>query len=723
MAGTVETNGRTWDLDGKADQIEINEAIQAGDYLRFSGDICINGPVLCDSKTTLDGQNETNFKLDDNVNRLSGAYKHGATKEYANPMVPLIGQSDTEISDIEIKGFNFDGNYGNNLDIIKGRGFYNIIFFKHATGVKVHDNYFTNSHGDSCRLYRCANIQYYNNEADHLGHEGLFCIESEYIEAWKNKIECCIDNAFRMNDCNEFLIHDNYITSIPGSPGAGPGIQIQQDKTSPMKGEVCNNIIESTYGPGLWVVGKVGDCEGNDIYIHDNAILQAGLNRITWVSGVIWSAFDNVKIEYNVFDGCYGGGITSFKVKGLTTAGNSFKITAENNIFTNIQERKFQGSGTGYAFDNTLSKNHVIESNNNVLWGNKGDYKNVNPGDNDLFQDPKIDPSETHWKWESGEWHNDAVYISPGSKWHHGAHADPNISEYDNSSIPGEFDSIFDILELEYSTSGRTKQTAEDIDIELEEHTKGLIFGGLKIAGFADVVYIEGVPYIPDENAVLVKYRVIKSPDLIGWAGHIKKIEKNVSVNIENGTAYAVLTIKTSWYTVKKDQITGKNKKSKIKTSTSIFKDSCPAPSILGRPTEAKGILYEYPIHSLAYVPPEGLTAVEYEYDGKNVKHIYMIGERHKNDNGVIYTNFSKVNYWNGDLDHQGEFLYINGSFDPEKLTVTAYTPYESFQVIHFDHIKKDYPDKFYADWLFPSFGLFLILGFGAWYYIRKILY
>ena len=70
-----------------------------------------------------------------------------------------------------------------------------------------------------------------------------------------------------------------------------------------------------------------------------------------------------------------------------------------------------------------------------------------------------------------------------------------------------------------------------------------------------------------------------------------------------------------------------------------------------------------------------------------------------------------------------GEFLFINGSFDPEKLTVTAYTPYESFQVIHFGHIKKVYPDKFYADWLFPSFGLFLILGFGAWYYIRKILY
>ena len=237
------------------------------------------------------------------------------------------------------------------------------------------------------------------------------------------------------------------------------------------------------------------------------------------------------------------------------------------------------------------------------------------------------------------------------------------------------------------------------------------------------MIYIDDVPYIPDEKSVLVKYKVIQSPDLIGWTGRIKQIDKDLDIKIENGTASAVLTVKTSWYTVKNDPVTGKSKKSKIKTSTAVFQDSCPAPEILERPTEAKGILYEYPIYSLAHVPSVGLTAVEYEYDGKKAKHIYMIGERHKNENGAIYTNFSTVNYWKGELDHQGEFLFINGSFDPEKLTVTAYTPYEAFQVVHFDHIKKDYPEKFYADWLFPSFGLFLILGFGAWYYIRKILY
>ena len=721
-AGTVETNGQTWTTDGVADQDQINEAIKAGDYIILSGDFCIDEPVLVDSGTTLDGQGETQFTLADNVNRKSGAYKHSATTEYANPMVPLIGQSDTEIENIEIKGISFDGNYNNNLDLIKGRGFYNIIFFKHAVNVRVHDNYFTNSHGDSCRMYRCSNIQYYNNEADHLGHEGLFCIETQNIEAWNNRIENCIDNSFRVNNCDNVLIHDNYITSIQGTPGSGPGIQVQQDIKGKMRVEICNNYIVSTWGPGIWIVGTVGTNEENDIYVHDNAFLGTGLNGITWVSGIIWSSMDNVRVENNVFDSCYGGGITSFKVKGLSTAGSSFEVTATHNIFTDIQQRKNSGAGTGYAFDNNLNENHRMISDYNVFWENEGNFKNVKQGANDLFQDPKVDSADTGWEWKNGEWYNEFVTITPGSRWNPSDDDTGEIEDDEDAPVDGEFDSIFDVLEVEFSDSGRTGQKALDLPRLVSDEVDGLIAGGVKIV-ITDIIYIDGVAYIPGVDAVQAQTKAILDPDLNYFTGHIKKIEKSLDVELDNGTAYAVFTVKTHWYTVKKNPVTGEKKKSKIKTSTSIFKDSCPVPLVMERPTVIKGILYEYPIHSLAYVPSNGLTAVEYEYDGKTVKHIYMIGEQNKNENGVIYTNFSKVNYWKGDLPHQGEFLFINGSFDPEKLTVTAYTPYESLQVIHFDYVKKDYPDKFYADWLFPSFGLFLILGFGAWYYIRKILY
>jgi len=283
------------------------------------------------------------------------------------------------------------------------------------------------------------------------------------------------------------------------------------------------------------------------------------------------------------------------------------------------------------------------------------------------------------------------------------------------------FDSIFDILEVEFTDTGRTDQIEEDIHYTIQKTESGRIAGGIKIVGFKDLINIDGVPYVPDNDSVLVKYEAVKAPSYSWNNTGVSQIKKDVDIKNENGNVTATLTVKMEWYKLSTDS-TGTTKK-KYRTSEAIFSDTVEAPQVLNRPFELRGILYEYPIHSLAYVPSDGLTKVKYEYDGKEVNHIYLLGEQHRNENGVLYTNFSHVNYWKGDLHHQGEFLFIDGSFDPEKLTVTAYTPYESFHVTHFDHVKKVYPDKFYADWLFPSFGLFVILGFGAWYFIRKILY
>jgi len=158
-------------------------------------------------------------------------------------------------------------------------------------------------------------------------------------------------------------------------------------------------------------------------------------------------------------------------------------------------------------------------------------------------------------------------------------------------------------------------------------------------------------------------------------------------------------------------------------TTKAVFNDSMPAPMILERPKELRGSITEYPTHTLVFVPSQGLTKLKFEYKGNISEHVFLTGEREKNENGVECTNFSKVNYWKGDIPHYSEYAYLTSPFDPEELTVTAYTPYEDFQVIDFDYVKKDFPAKFVSDWLFPSFGLFLILGFGAWYYIKKILY
>lgn len=726
VSGTVECGGKVWECYGDADDYKkIQSAIDSGNHVKLNGYFVLYNPLVLDSDTVLDGQSQTTITIPDNVNRLSGSeFRHEATRGYAKKMIPLIRADNCE--NIEIKGIHFDGNADGIKDLITGRGFFNFIMPTGCTGVSVHDCSGENSLGDFLRATKCTDVKFYNIEAKRLGHEALFAIRSSNIEMYGCKIDCRINNAFRIMGSDNAYIHDNYVTCTAYDVSAGPGGQVDVIEDRDMNVEICNNIFEGTGGPGLWIVGDHDNYKSSktSVYIHHNAFLKTGWDGRDWQGGVLTSVVHNVRIENNVFDGCSNSGVVTYRVKGLPTGTNGadFTVSVRDNIITNTKKGRNTGSGIGYGLSNPLSHSHRIISEGNVLWNNAGGNYNNCYG-NDLIQDPKIDPGSSGWRWTGFSWECD--YVSTGKiEWDTDTEVDKTVEDIDYEPIPErEFDSIFDILDLEFTDTGRTEQTVDDIKYEVKETTSGLIAGYVKIIGFKDVVIIDNKSYIPDENAIMVKYEAVKSPDLVSWTGRIKKITKNVEIKLENGTADAVLTVKTDWYTIKENKITGERKKSKTKTSTAVFRDSCPAPEILPRPTQAKGILYEYPINSLAYVPSNGLTAVEYEYDGEKVKHVYMLGERNQNENGVTYTNFSKVNYWVGDLPHQGEFLFINGSFDPEKLTVTAYTPYESFQVTHFDHIKKDYPEKFYADWLFPSFGLFLILGFGAWYYIRKILY
>ena len=60
------------------------------------------------------------------------------------------------------------------------------------------------------------------------------------------------------------------------------------------------------------------------------------------------------------------------------------------------------------------------------------------------------------------------------------------------------------------------------------------------------------------------------------------------------------------WYKLSTNS-TGATKK-KYKTSEAVFSDTVKAPQVFDRPSELRGIIYEYPLHSLVYVPSEGLT-------------------------------------------------------------------------------------------------------------------
>ena len=717
-AGTVQCGDQTWTTDGAADQKEINEAIREGDTVYLSGDFCINDPIILDSDTVLDGQGQTTITLPDNANRLSGSeYKHAATKGYAKTMIPMIRANNCK--NIEIIGIHFDGNAGGQPDLITGRGFYNFIMPTGCDGISVHDCSGENSLGDFLRPIKCTNIKFYNIEAERLGHEALFAIRSSNIEMYGCKINCRINNAFRIRGSDNAYIHDNYITCT-ARESAGPGGQVDVIEKQEMDVEICNNVFVSTGGPGLWIVGDNNNYDEDltDIKIHHNAFLSTGWDGRDWQGGVLTSVVHNVNIYNNVFDGCSNAGVVTYKVKGLPTGqtGADFDITVKDNIITNSKKGRNTGSGVGYGLSNTLSHSHNIISEGNVLWENAGGNYNKCSG-NDLIQDPKIDPASTGWRWTGSGWECDYVSAEK-TVWDSHVEVDEKVEGIDYEPVPErEFDSIFSILDVEFTDTGVTGQTADSINYEVEKTSKGKIYGGIKLIGFKDEIFIEGVPYIPSEDAVMVKYEAIKSPDLIGWRGGGSKIEKTVDVHIENETAYATLTVKMKWYNLVKDQKTGTWKKGKKHTSVAVFNDSIPAPSVLPKTENITGVIHVYPTYFAVKANGTSLTKITYEYDGNSSVHNLMVGERNKNNNGVIYTNFTTLDYWEGDIPHQADWIKELGVFDEDKLDVTVKTPYEEIKIKDWKIVKHEMPEKTTELWVDPFLGLLGVIFLYMKYY------
>ena len=282
------------------------------------------------------------------------------------------------------------------------------------------------------------------------------------------------------------------------------------------------------------------------------------------------------------------------------------------------------------------------------------------------------------------------------------------------------FQSIFDILKVNFVDSGRTNQMADDIQYLVQPTNQGKIAGGIKIVGFKDEISIDNKTYIPDENTTLVKYEAVKAPSFDNFGTAVDSITPKVDVRINNGTANATLTVNMKWYSVSTNSITKRTVKSSH-IETASFSDSCPAPAVLQRPEHITGIIHQYPTYFLVYVPSNGLVKVDYNYDSNSSERTYLEGDQATNLNGVKYTNFTTVNDWMGDIPNYGDYLYVNGTLDPQKLTVIAYTPYEHFEVKNFDYISSNTPSKYFADWFCPSIGMCILILYGLRYYYKYL--
>ena len=407
---------------GKSDQVQINQALQfvannseyTTVHLKGPFTYVIDDTILIGNNTILEGDSTAVIKLANHAGWPS--------------MKPLIQQMGNKGNNITVRGFEVDGNYEGNREILLGRGYYNVMYFTYCNNVKVYNMYMHNGNGDGLRVNKGKNIQFYNNTIYKLGHDGLFALRCENVEAWNNRITCRTNSALRVWNSNKVKFHDNVIDSFHHWSAGGPGIQIEKGPDSSNQTaivndvEVYNNTICNSFGPGIWMPDydkstSIGD-QGKSVHIHHNIFYSTGTNpSITSIGGIVANGFNGTLIENNLFDSCYGAAISLTSPPEYIPAGGLFKITVRNNIIVNTQEGIKDPNGTGYAAINNFPQIYDLVLQNNSLYNNvRGDYKNctsttdiyVNP----LFADPKNHDyrlQSVAGRWDGKKWVKDKV--------------------------------------------------------------------------------------------------------------------------------------------------------------------------------------------------------------------------------------------------------------------------------------------------------------------------
>ena len=480
-------------------------------------------------------------------------------------------------------------------------------------------------------------------------------------------------------------------------------------------GVICNprESVHNVEISGFQIDGNIANLPRS--YANSRSDTRHDCEKLILIGGWQSNFGSNIKIHDMKLYNAFSDGIYIRFSKGVACYNNFISNCQHEGIFFScvlngsIYKNKIAGITSDCA---RLDNCQNCKIHDNIFFAYTGDSYGAYKGGHNGLQignagvSHGYDARNKPFKTKNIEVFNN-VFSDPGLRaiWYHGGE---NVYIHDNKFVNAEeletlgipvgdisfenqptvemtekvFGGLLEILNIDFVENARYNQTEDSIKIPVEERDKGKIRGGITIAGFADVVYKEGVPYIPDNESVLVKAIAMPSPANTFFNAGVHGIEKQIEKGIENGEAYAKMTV-TMHYTVSSKNSKGEKVK-KLKTTKEVFEAKrVPAPMVLPRPDKVNFRIDQHigiknyttvaPYPSL----PEGLQRVEYEYDGKIVKHVLEVGERIRGDNGIIHTNITEVNYWDGDLDHFGDGLYIEGEFDQDKLKIRAYTIYE----------------------------------------------
>ena len=503
---------------------------------------------------------------------------------------------------------------------------------------------------------------------------------------------------------------------LTGDPNAI--IRVSSTSSQWFKGQIgviCNprESVHNVEISGFQVDGNIANLPRS--YANSRSDTRHDCEKLILIGGWSSNFGSNIKIHDMKLYNAFSDGIYIRFSKGVACYNNFISNCQHEGIFFScvlngtIYKNKIAGITSDCA---RLDNCQNCKIHDNIFFAYTGDSYGAYKGGHNGLQignagvSHGYDARNKPFKTKNIEVFNN-VFSDPGLRaiWYHGGE---NVYIHDNKFVNAEeletmgipigdisfdnqpsvemtekvFGGLLEILNIDFVDNARYNQTEDSIKIPVEERDKGKIRGGIVVAGFADVVYKEGVPYIPDNESVLVKAIAMPSPANTFFNAGVNGIEKQIEKGIENGEAYAKMTV-TMHYTVSSKNSKGEKVK-KLKTTKEVFEAKrVPAPAVLPRPDKVNFRIDQHigikNYTTVAPYPsvPEGLQRVEYEYDGKIVKHVLEVGERIRGDNGIIHTNITEVSYWDGDLDHFGDGLYIEGEFDQDKLKIRAYTIYE----------------------------------------------
>lgn len=668
-------------LVGAGDETWINEELKNSNievYTLSAGTYTISDKIIIPDGKTLQGAVSESGELLTKIMLESDST--------LGKQVPLIlMKSHSKLLYIDVDGNSENQNKVPTHNNKMGNGYHNLIGAYYEDDIEIAYCNLHNNLNDGARLRSCTNVKYHDNTASKSGHDELFVIQCEGVQAYNNTMEPRNNAAFRSMSSTKVAIFNN--TIVFNGDHAGPAIQIQNDAGIMENIEVCGNYIYGSWGPAFWLVDKTKNSDSN-ILIHHNVIENAGQTpNYYWVGGIISSGVDFSAYD-NVWDGCYLAGVSfwAYSSSWATTA----EATLKNNIFIDSIKNGYSNTG-GWGLNNEISKQSVISSENCFYNNEGGNTRDCSVSSSDYYTNPKTSQTLCAIKWNGERW------VIPGVSPRELGSASgvyDNATEITDEEIEqNEWDYFVSIFNTETSETGYIDQgNIKAVNPEWQQ--SGIAKAYIYLAGYKGKITIDNTSYIP-ENASSCAIVLTNTKNLAD-----RPTDQTSTLNLYDGPdniLLAVLEVET-FYEVKDYKtitILGQSIDVpywKEKSKNATFSQTFDAPAIFPAVKPPKCYVRHYNgSHAIVIIPDNpGIVKTEIFMNNCSSREYRLIGEIGTAENGFKSTHFTSVSTWKftgSQMSKGSDGLYITEPFDIDNLTIEITTPYQTMEVTDIEYI------------------------------------